>query len=155
MTNNDVLRSLRFILNVNDAGLAEMINAGGSSVTANEVAHILLFDSEPDYSPCDDQTMANALDGLVYLKRGKDPSRPAPAQEMPITNNTVLKKCRVAFELKDNDMHAILESVDFVVSKPELSALFRKPGHKNFRPCGDQLLRNFLKGLALREQAKK
>ncbi|OYW94241.1 MAG: hypothetical protein B7Z23_03865, partial [Pseudomonadales bacterium 32-61-5] len=28
-------------------------------------------------------------------------------------------------------------------------ALFRQPEHKNYRECGDQLLRNFLKGLAL------
>jgi uncharacterized protein YehS (DUF1456 family) len=28
--------------------------------------------------------------------------------------------------------------------------LFRKVGHDNYRPCGDQLLRNFLKGLTLR-----
>ncbi|MDD1831203.1 DUF1456 family protein, partial [Pseudomonas aeruginosa] len=48
------------------------------------------------------------------------------------------------------DLHAILDSVDFPVSKPELSALFRKPGHSNYRTCGDQLLRNFLKGLTLR-----
>ncbi|RMO70957.1 hypothetical protein ALQ37_00642 [Pseudomonas syringae pv. aptata] len=69
---------------------------------------------------------------------------------MPITNNIVLKKLRVAFELKEDDMHAILKSVDFPVSKPELSALFRKVGHTNYRACGDQLLRNFLKGLTLR-----
>ncbi|MEB0260010.1 DUF1456 family protein, partial [Undibacterium sp. 5I1] len=27
---------------------------------------------------------------------------------------------------------------------------FRKFGHSNYRTCGDQLLRNFLKGLTLR-----
>jgi uncharacterized protein YehS (DUF1456 family) len=69
---------------------------------------------------------------------------------VPVTNNTVLKKLRVAFELKEDDMHAILQSVDFPVSKPELNALFRKAGHSNYRACGDQLLRNFLKGLAQR-----
>ncbi|CAR41331.1 putative conserved hypothetical protein [Proteus mirabilis HI4320] len=36
---------------------------------------------------------------------------------------------------------------DFRVSKPELSAIFRKLGHKNYRNCGDQLVRYFLKGL--------
>jgi uncharacterized protein YehS (DUF1456 family) len=56
----------------------------------------------------------------------------------------------VAFELKDVDMHAIFEAVGLPVSKPELSALFRQPEHKNYRECGDQLLRNFLKGLTLR-----
>ncbi len=67
-----------------------------------------------------------------------------------MTNNIVLKKLRVAFELKEEDMHAILKAAEFPVSKPELSALFRKAGHNNYRACGDQLLRNFLRGLTLR-----
>lgn len=66
-----------------------------------------------------------------------------------MTNNIILKKLRVAFELKDTDMLEIYEKVDFRVSKPELSAVFRKPGHKNYRDCGDQLLRYFLKGLTV------
>ena len=70
-----------------------------------------------------------------------------------VNNNVVLKKLRVAFELKDVDMHGIFEDAGFPVSKPELSALFRAPGHKNFRLCGDQMLRNFLKGLTLRLRA--
>ena len=62
----------------------------------------------------------------------------------------MLKKLRVAFELKDQDIIDILASVDFAVSKAELNALFRQPGHNNYRPCGDQLLRLFLKGLTQR-----
>ena len=91
----------------------------------------------------------DVIDGWLY-KRGKDESRPTPPIEVPVTNNMVLKKLRVAFELKEEDMHAILKAADFPVSKPELSALVRKVGHSNYRACGDQLLRNFLKGLALR-----
>ena len=64
--------------------------------------------------------------------------------------NLVLKKLRVAFGLKDVDMHQVFVDAGFPVSKPELSALFRQPGHKNFRSCGDQLLRNFIRGLTLR-----
>ena len=78
------------------------------------------------------------------------PNLPAQPVQWPINNNIILKKLRVAFELKDADLHDILQAADFPVSKPELSALFRKEGQKNYRPCGDQLLRNFLKGLALR-----
>ncbi|MGI0883316.1 DUF1456 family protein, partial [Pseudomonas aeruginosa] len=82
--------------------------------------------------------------------RAPPPPPPLPPLELPLSNNMILKKLRVAFELKEEDLHAILASVDFPVSKPELSALFRKPGHSNYRTCGDQLLRNFLKGLTLR-----
>ena len=64
-----------------------------------------------------------------------------------LTNNDILKKIRVALELKDEDIIHILKLADFEVSKSELNALFRKPDHPNYKECGDQLLRNFLNGL--------
>jgi uncharacterized protein YehS (DUF1456 family) len=64
-----------------------------------------------------------------------------------LTNNDILKKIRVALELKDEDIIHILKLSEFEISKSELNALFRKPDHPNYRECGDQLLRNFLNGL--------
>jgi uncharacterized protein YehS (DUF1456 family) len=150
MINNDVLRSLRYTLDVSDAQLAAIFELGGQSITEAEVTALLKKDSEEDYVECGDALMAYFLDGLVYFKRGKDDSRPPQPHELPMTNNIVLKKLRVAFELKEVDMHAIMQNAGFPVSKPELSALFRKFGHSNYRPCGDQFLRNFLKGLTQR-----
>ena len=150
MLNNDVMRSLRYILNVNDAKIAEITRLTGCEIPDSEAVAYLKKDDEDGFKPCPDRIMAHFLDGLVIYKRGKDESRPTPSIELPVTNNTVLKKLRVAFELKEDDMHAILKSVDFPVSKPELNALFRKAGHSNYRVCGDQLVRNFLKGLAHR-----
>jgi uncharacterized protein YehS (DUF1456 family) len=64
-----------------------------------------------------------------------------------LTNNDILKKLRVALELKDDDIVHILKLAEFEVTKSELTALFRKPDHPNYKECGDQLLRNFLNGL--------
>jgi uncharacterized protein YehS (DUF1456 family) len=150
MLNNDVLRSLRYTLDVNDAQLAEIIRLSGKEVGPETLDALLKKEDEEGFVACDDELMAHFLDGLVYFKRGKDDSRPAQPFELPMTNNMVLKKLRVAFELKEDDMHAIMQSVDCPVSKPEMSALFRKFGHSNYRTCGDQFLRNFLKGLTLR-----
>ncbi|MDP3979000.1 MAG: DUF1456 family protein [Pseudomonas sp.] len=150
MLNNDVLRSLRYTLDINDAQLAEIIRLSGKEVELETLDALLKKEDEDGFVACDDELMAHFLDGLVYFKRGKDDSRPAQPFELPVTNNMVLKKLRVAFELKEDDMHAIMQSVDCPVSKPEMSALFRKFGHSNYRTCGDQFLRNFLKGLTLR-----
>lgn len=149
MIHNDVLRSLRYLLEINDAKLIELIKLGGLDVSKADIATYLKKEDEEGFVRCPDEVLAHCLDGLVYFKRGKDESRPALPIELPVTNNIVMKKLRVAFELKEEDLHAILKAVDFPVSKPELSALFRKVGHSNYRPCGDQLLRNFLKGLTL------
>jgi uncharacterized protein YehS (DUF1456 family) len=150
MLNNDVLRSLRYTLDVNDAQMAEIIQLSGKEVELETLDALLKKEDEEGFVACDDELMAHFLDGLVYFKRGKDENRPAQPFELPVTNNMVLKKLRVAFELKEDDMHAIMQSVDCPVSKPEMSALFRKFGHSNYRTCGDQFLRNFLKGLTLR-----
>ncbi|MBF7731675.1 DUF1456 family protein [Pseudomonas sp. N040] len=150
MINNDVLRSLRFMLNISDAKVAEIIGLSGLEISEASIRACLLKDDEDGFTPCSDEVLAHFLDGLVIERRGRDDSRPAQPIELPVSNNMVLKKLRAAFELKEDDMHAILKASDFPVSKPELSALFRKVGHSNYRTCGDQLLRNFLRGLTLR-----
>jgi len=60
-----------------------------------------------------------------------------------------MKKLRVALKFTDDDIIEVLSLVDFKVTKTELSAIFRKDDHPNFKPCGDQFLRNFLNGLII------
>ena len=64
-------------------------------------------------------------------------------------NNDVFKKLRVALHLRDDEIIQILKLVDYEITKSELSAIFRKDDHPNYKPCGDQLLRNFLNGLII------
>ena len=150
MIHNDVLRSLRFMLKIDDAALAELIKLGGGAVTGDEVRAFLKREDEPGYVLVDDAVMGQCLDGLIISRRGRDEKAPPRPPEKRVTNNAVLKKLRVAFELKEDDLVELLTAVGFQTSRPELSALFRNPEHKNFRPCGDQFLRNFLKGLTAR-----
>jgi uncharacterized protein YehS (DUF1456 family) len=151
MINNDIIRALRYILNVSEFKLVEIAQLGGGEVTQAEINTFMKQEEEPGFELCPHNLMARFLNGLIIYKRGKDDSRPPMAPDLP-TNNVVLKKLRVAFELKDDDILAMLEGVGFKLSKSELSALFRKEGHVNYRPCGDQLLRNFLKALGNRER---
>ena len=150
MIHNDVLRSVRYMLDISDNKVVEIIKLGGLDVTKEDVLTYLKKDEEEGFVRCPDEVMAHFLDGLVIHRRGRDESLPPRPVEKRINNNVVLKKLRVAFQLTDVDMHQAFVDAGFPVSKPELSALFRQPGHKNFRLCGDQLLRNFLKGLTLR-----
>ncbi|TXK62099.1 DUF1456 family protein [Alkalisalibacterium limincola] len=152
MINNDVLRSIRYMLDLSDARVVEIAQLADPAFTLDkdDVQAFLKKDGEPGYAECSDAVLAHFLDGLVVHLRGRDPNVPVRAVEKRVTNNIVLKKLRVAFELKDVDMHEVFDAAGFPVSKPELTALFRHPSHKNYRACGDQMLRNFLKGLTLR-----
>ena len=152
MINNDVLRSIRYMLDLSDNKVVEIIHLAdaGFAIEKEDVRAFLSKEDEPGHVVCSDRVMALFLDGLVIHRRGRDERLPPRPVEKRINNNGVLKKLRVAFQLTDVDMHQAFVDAGFPVSKPELSALFRQPGHKNFRLCGDQLLRNFLKGLTLR-----
>jgi uncharacterized protein YehS (DUF1456 family) len=142
------------MLNISEFKLVEIVVLGGGEVTQAKMNAYIKKEDEPGFEECPQNVMSRFLNGLIYLRRGKDESRPPLAPELP-TNNVVLKKLRVAFELKDEDILSMLDSIGFNLSKTELSALFRKEGHHNYRACGDQLLRNFLKGLTDRVRGSK
>ncbi|WP_158827263.1 DUF1456 family protein [Mucilaginibacter lacusdianchii] len=72
-----------------------------------------------------------------------------------MSNNDIMKKLRVALQLTDDDIINILDLANFRVTKTELSAIFRKEDHPNFKPCGDQILRNFLNGLVIYKRGPK
>lgn len=148
MTHNDVLRSLRYVLNVRDAKLVEVFRLGKLEISTAEVGALLKAEDEEGYKECSHDVMAHFLNGLVLHKRGVDPNRPAQAIETPVTNNVVLKKLRVAFQLKDDDIIALLGKIGLRVSKAELGAFCRRPDHRNYRECKDQFLRNLFKGMA-------
>ena len=74
---------------------------------------------------------------------------PFPHLRPTMTNNDILKKLRVALKLRDTDIVKILALVDFNMTETELSALFRNEDHPNYKPAGDQVLRNFLNGLII------
>lgn len=151
MINNDVLRSIRYLLDLSDAHVVEMIKLVDPDfpIEKADVQAMLKKEDEEGFVECSNRVLSHFLDGLVIHCRGRDERLPPRPPEKRMTNNVVLKKLRVAFEMKDTDMHRVFESAGRPVSKPELSALFRQPEHKNFRLCGDQLLRYFLKGLTI------
>jgi uncharacterized protein YehS (DUF1456 family) len=152
MINNDVMRSIRYMLDLSDAKVVEVIQLADAQfpIGKTDVHALLSKEGEDGFVECSNRVLAHFLDGLVVYYRGCDASLPPRPVDTHVTNNVILKKLRVAFQLKDVDMHEIFQSAGFPLSKPELTALFRQAGHKHFRPCGDQILRNFLKGLTLR-----
>jgi uncharacterized protein YehS (DUF1456 family) len=146
MNNNDILRRLRYALNLNNEGLTRLFDLGGHPLSLGDLDLLLRKDDEPGFVDCPDALLLAFLDGLVVSRRG--PRELAPAAPEHLNNNLVLRKLRIALELKDVDMQRILEAGGMQVSRSEISALFRAPGHRNFVPCRDQLLRRFLAGLA-------
>ena len=72
-----------------------------------------------------------------------------------MSNNDIFKKLRVALQLNNDDIIKIMGLVNFKITKSELGAFFRSEDHPNFKPCGDQILRNFLNGLVIYKRGPK
>jgi len=72
-----------------------------------------------------------------------------------MSNNDIFKKLRVALQLTNDDIITIMELVNFKITKSELGSFFRADDHPNFKPCGDQILRNFLNGLVIYKRGPK
>ncbi len=152
MENNAVLRRLRYILNIDDRKMAEIFSSGGREIDISKVSSILKKDDEDGYTECSDDLLTLFLDNLIVEMRGPgDPAKHPPKKEM-LDNNTVLKKLRIAFNFREEDMIRVFSLGGYEISKAELSAFFRRKEHKNYKECGDQLLRKFLKGLSEGEE---
>ena len=151
MNNNDILRRLRYIFDFNDAQMLEVFALAELTITREKLHQWFKREDEPEYLEMKDYALAVFLNGLITHFRGKKEG-PTPRAERKLTHNLILKKLKIALALKSEEMLAIWESADFRLSKHELSSFFRQPGHRNYRLCQDQVLRNFLQGLQLRHR---
>ncbi len=172
MDNNDRLIRLRYALDIKNSDMIEIFKLGGIDVTKEEVRKMLIksrnsYNEEMDVRDdieekeenikCNNMTLESFLNGLIIFKRGKQDPKPGQperaAQSIKASgsvNNVMLKKLKIALSLTSEDVLDILEEAGVVVTKGELSALFRKEGHKHYKECGDKYARNFLKGLAIK-----
>ncbi len=150
MINNDILRRLRFVFDFNNAKMTKIFARVGREVPAEEMISLLRKEEEEGYKACNDTTLCQFLDGLIIEKRGLREGAEIPKPVSRLNNNLIFKKLRVALEMREEDIMATLALAEVQMSKSELSALFRNPDHKNFKACGDQILRNFIRGLSLK-----
>jgi len=149
MDNNDVLRRIRYTFDFDDAKMIAISKLGGHDVTRAEISDWLKKEDNPDYKVCSDVQLATFLNGLIIEKRGRKDG-PQPEPETSLNNNIVFRKLKIALNLQADEVLTLVNQADFSMSKHELSAFFRKPGHKHYRECKDQVLRYFLKGVQLK-----
>ncbi len=120
--------------------------SAGMTTTREQVSQWLKKDNDSDFVACTDVELASFLNGFINERRGKK-AGPQAAAEKRLSNNIILTKLKIALNLKAEELIDLLNSVDFRLSKPELSAFSRKTDHKHYRECKDQVLRNLLQAI--------
>ena len=150
MTNNDFLRRLRYALNIKDNIMIQIFKKGNIIVTREDVIDYLKKDIDEGLKKLSNNDLISFLDGLIIQKRGKKEDG-TPVPKIKVTknnlNNILLRKLRIALAFKSYDMIRIFKLGGIEISEGELSALFRREDHKNYKECGDKYVRVFLKGL--------
>jgi len=168
-------------LRCDDSQTSRIIKLGGGTTTTVQAARLRAKETDPDFIRCGSDVIAYFLNGLILEYRGPrdnevsspwpDRSRNAQAagtttskkvdkasktggvnQSERINNNVVLKQLRIALSLRSDDVHSILQAGGSAMSLSESGALFRKPDARNYRECGDQVLRQFIAGLVKRRE---
>jgi uncharacterized protein YehS (DUF1456 family) len=146
LTNNDILRRVRYTFDLQGSVMADIFSLADLNVTNEQVISWLKKEEDESFVELSDTELAIFLNGFINYKRGKREGE-QPEPEEKLSNNIVFQKLRIALNLKAEDILKILELADFRLSKHELSAFFRKPENKHYRECKNQVLRNFLLGL--------
>ena len=149
MNNNDRLTRLRYALDIKDQDMIEIFRLGGVTISRENYLALLKKIDEDNYeTDLEDEVFERFLNGMIISQRGvKEGDKPVYELRPGNANNIFLKKLKIALSLTTDKMLAIWADEGITISKSELSAFLRKEGHKNYKTCGDNFTRNFLKGL--------
>lgn len=168
MNNNDRLLRLRYAIDLKDRDLIKAFELGGVPLTKEEARAVLTKvqdkhegDAEKNVyeKALNNQVFDAFLNGLILLARGPQKEKTAgiavqPSKDIKNINNVLLKKLKIALSMTTEDILAIFAEVELYPSKGEIGAFLRKEGQRNFKPCGDKYMRNFLKGLGIYNRKK-
>lgn len=146
MINNDILRRIRYTFDFSDPKMIALFALADSEVTKDQLIGWLKKEEDADFVALNDLQLATFLNGLINEKRGKREGE-QPKPEKRLSNNIIFRKLKIALNMQADEIISILDSESLPISKHELSAFFRKAGHKHYRECKDQILRNFLNGV--------
>lgn len=154
MDNNDILRRLRYTLNLSDDSMIDMYAKGGEQVSRAEISDWLKKEEQEGYDVVIDENLATFLNGVIVNYRGKKDGI-TPIAEVVLNNNIILRKLKIAFNFSSTELVYITRLGGQKVTESELTAFFRNPKHTKYKDVNDQYLRSFLNGFQKQRSAQR
>ena len=142
---NEVLYRITKSLSLSLENVLEIYKLENFEITKTHIENILSKRLDKNFEKASYEELGVFLDGFISFKRGKTENK--NTKNVELSNNLILKKLRIALELKEPEIEIIFSLAEIELSKQQLSALFRKEGHKNFKLCSYDLLFAFINGL--------
>ena len=147
MQTNDILYKIKKALSLTNDEMLEAYRLADFAMVEERLVKILKRRQDKNFEEATYEELGVFLDGLVFLKRGVSNKPNGEDEVVELTNNLILKKIRVAMELKEADLLILFALAEVNLTKRQIGSLFRKEGSKNFKACSDELLMAFLEGL--------
>ena len=95
MTNNDILRRLRYLFSLNDLKIIELFQLTNYELKKTDVNDWFKPEDEKSHLMMRDVDLSILLNGIIIDRRGKREG-PAPEPEDPLSNNMILRKIKIA-----------------------------------------------------------
>jgi len=146
ISTNEILYRIQKALNLSTEDMIEIYKLASHAMSWEHLDSLLKRRQEEGFMLCSYEELGVFLDGLVTFKRGPSPKK-SNDEVVELTNNLILKKLRIALELKEAEIEIIFGLAEIELTKQQLASLFRKESHKNFKPCSAELLMAFIEGL--------
>ena len=103
MRNNDILRRIRYTFDFTDAKMLALFDLADYRITRAQLSEWLKKEDDPAFKNCGDLQLAAFLNGLINDRRGKKEGLQAKPEKR-LNNNIILRKLKIAFNLKDEDI---------------------------------------------------
>ena len=144
---NDILFKIKTALSLSSSELIKAYALVEYTMSQERLENILKRRQDEGYEEATYEELGLFLDGLVLLKRGANDKVVTDDEVVALSNNLIMKKLRVALELKEAELLIVFGLAEINMNKRQIGSLFRKEGTKNFKPASDELLMAFIEGL--------
>jgi len=142
---SEILQEIKNALNLNRAQIMHIYELEEYPISKERLDAILKNSAKKGSSKATYEELGVFLDGLIQYKRGT--SKQEAQEDAILDNNLILKKLRVALNLKEYELALIFELADFNISKSAIKDMFRGYEHPKFKECDNKTLKAFLEGL--------
>ncbi len=152
MKNSYVLSRIKFAFQLDNEKILEVFALVNNDISFKDLQLLLDQAEDDNKKDCGANILSDFLDGLITDRRGPSDSKNNSKKKkvQKISNNTVLKKLRIALDMKEEAILAVFEMGEVELTALELGSFFRKHGNKHYRACDDRLLDLFFDGLELK-----
>jgi uncharacterized protein YehS (DUF1456 family) len=147
MNTNDILYKITQALTLTPKDILDIYKLEDYPMDEAHLDGLLKRKYDKDFISCSYEELGVFLDGLIAFKRGESRDKPANDEAVVLDNNLIIKKLRIALNLKEYEIDLVFKLADIELTKQQIKSIFRNPNHKNYKVCSDELLDKFLEGL--------